>query len=180
AARARDARLAVGRALPLRARAERAQAERGRRGGGGDRYARLETEGDHDLWRHGRRGGRGLCRPPADRHARHGGRHADLPPGLLVTAFGGAATCWGPVIGSLILIPLAEILHAELGHRIPGIQGVVFGLAIVLVIVLAPEGVLPRIRDRLARRREPSAAPLPAPPPVRSRTPAPRRPPPPG
>src|SRR5262245_11666350 len=79
---------------------------------------------------------------------------------LIVTLFGGVATVWGPVIGSLILIPLAEILHAELGHRIPGIQGVVFGLAIVLVIVLAPEGVLPRIRDRLAARREPSAAPL--------------------
>jgi ABC-type branched-subunit amino acid transport system ATPase component/branched-subunit amino acid ABC-type transport system permease component len=79
---------------------------------------------------------------------------------LIVTLFGGVATVWGPVIGSLILIPLAEILHAELGHRIPGIQGVVFGLAIVLVIVLAPEGVLPRIRDRLARRRESPAVPL--------------------
>jgi len=77
---------------------------------------------------------------------------------LIVTLFGGVATLWGPVIGSLILIPLAEILHAELGHRIPGIQGVVFGLAIVLVMVLAPEGVLPRIRDRLARRSKPLAA----------------------
>jgi branched-chain amino acid transport system permease protein len=76
---------------------------------------------------------------------------------LIVTLFGGVATVWGPVIGSLILIPLAEILHAELGHRIPGIQGVVFGLAIVLVIVLAPEGVLPRIRDALARRSQPLA-----------------------
>ena len=94
---------------------------------------------------------------------------------LIVTLFGGVATVWGPVIGSLILIPLAEILHAELGHRIPGIQGVVFGLAIVLVIVLAPEGVLPRIRDRLARRREPSAAaPLPAERPAATTTAAPR------
>ena len=81
---------------------------------------------------------------------------------LIVTLFGGVATVWGPVIGSLILIPLAEILHAELGNRIPGIQGVVFGLAIVLVIVLAPEGVLPRIRERLARRSEPATTPSPA------------------
>jgi branched-chain amino acid transport system permease protein len=80
---------------------------------------------------------------------------------LIVTLFGGVATVWGPVIGSLILIPLAEVLHAELGHRIPGIQGVVFGLAIVLVIVLAPEGVLPRIRDRIARRGRVAAAPAP-------------------
>ena len=77
---------------------------------------------------------------------------------LIVTLFGGVATVWGPVVGSLILIPLAEMLHAELGHKIPGIQGVVFGMAIVLVMLLAPEGVLPKIRDQLARRRGAGAA----------------------
>jgi branched-chain amino acid transport system permease protein len=56
------------------------------------------------------------------------------------------------VIGSIILIPLAEILHAELGDKIPGIQGVVFGAAIVAVIMLAPEGLVPRFRDARARR----------------------------
>jgi branched-chain amino acid transport system permease protein len=71
---------------------------------------------------------------------------------LIVTLFGGVATVWGPVIGSLILIPLAEILHAELGDKIPGIQGVVFGAAIVAVIMLAPEGLVPRFRDARARR----------------------------
>jgi branched-chain amino acid transport system ATP-binding protein/branched-chain amino acid transport system permease protein len=71
---------------------------------------------------------------------------------LIVTLFGGVATVWGPVVGSVILIPLAEILHAELGEKIPGINGVVFGAAIVLVVLVAPEGVLPRLRDALARR----------------------------
>ena len=42
---------------------------------------------------------------------------------LIVTLFGGVATVWGPVIGSIILIPLAEILHAELGDKIPGDPG---------------------------------------------------------
>ena len=46
---------------------------------------------------------------------------------LTVAMFGGVGTVWGPVIGSAILIPLAEILHAELGDVLPGIQGVVFG-----------------------------------------------------
>jgi branched-chain amino acid transport system permease protein len=78
---------------------------------------------------------------------------------LIVTLFGGVATVWGPVIGSIILIPLAEILHAELGDKIPGIQGVVFGAAIVAVIMLAPEGLVPRFRDARARRaRGPDAA----------------------
>jgi ABC-type branched-subunit amino acid transport system ATPase component/ABC-type branched-subunit amino acid transport system permease subunit len=73
---------------------------------------------------------------------------------LIVTLFGGVATVWGPVIGSAILIPLAEVLHAELGDKIPGIQGVVFGIAIVLVILLAPEGIVPHVREALRKRRE--------------------------
>ena len=58
---------------------------------------------------------------------------------LIVTLFGGVTTLWGPVLGAVILIPLAEVLHAELGDKIPGIQGVVFGAAIVLVMPVAPE-----------------------------------------
>jgi branched-chain amino acid transport system permease protein len=72
---------------------------------------------------------------------------------LIVTLFGGVGTVWGPVIGASILIPLSESLQAELGDVLPGIQGVVYGLAIILVILLAPEGIFWRVRDRLARRR---------------------------
>jgi ABC-type branched-subunit amino acid transport system ATPase component/ABC-type branched-subunit amino acid transport system permease subunit len=72
---------------------------------------------------------------------------------LTVAMFGGVGTVWGPVIGSVILIPISEILHAELGAKIPGIQGVVFGTAIIAVILLAPEGIFWRVRDVLRDRR---------------------------
>jgi branched-chain amino acid transport system permease protein len=78
---------------------------------------------------------------------------------LTVVLFGGVGTVWGPLIGSAILIPLAETLHAELGNVIPGIQGVVYGLAIILVMLLAPEGIFWTVRDRWLRGR---AAPAPA------------------
>src|ERR671918_2880307 len=71
---------------------------------------------------------------------------------LTVTMFGGVGTVWGPVIGAAILIPVAETLHAELGARFPGIQGVIFGLAIVVVILAAPEGVFWKVRDVIRRR----------------------------
>ena len=74
---------------------------------------------------------------------------------LTVAMFGGVGTVWGPVIGSIILIPVAEILHAELGARLPGIQGVIYGLAIVAVILAAPEGIFWTLRD-LVRRRWPA------------------------
>lgn len=71
---------------------------------------------------------------------------------LTVAMFGGVGTVWGPVIGAVILIPLAEILHAEAGDRFPGIEGVIFGTAIICVILAAPEGLFWKLRDRLLRR----------------------------
>jgi branched-chain amino acid transport system permease protein len=76
---------------------------------------------------------------------------------LIVSLFGGVGVFWGPVIGAAVLVPLAEVLHGELGHIVPGIQGVVYGLAIIVIILLAPEGIYWRLRDRFFARRPPSA-----------------------
>ncbi|MBI3992144.1 MAG: branched-chain amino acid ABC transporter ATP-binding protein/permease [Candidatus Lambdaproteobacteria bacterium] len=79
---------------------------------------------------------------------------------LVLALFGGVGTLWGPVIGGAILVPLAETLHGELGHILPGIQGVVYGMAIILVILMAPEGLYWRVRDWLVAsgRIQPRAA----------------------
>jgi branched-chain amino acid transport system permease protein len=84
---------------------------------------------------------------------------------LIVAMFGGVATVWGPVIGAVTLVPLSEILHAQLADRFPGIQGVVYGLAIVAVILLAPEGVVWRWRE-LRQRQAPTSPAQPAPQPA--------------
>jgi branched-chain amino acid transport system permease protein len=81
---------------------------------------------------------------------------------LTVAMFGGVGTVWGPVIGSVILIPLAETLNAEAGSRFPGIQGVIFGLAIVSVILVAPEGLFWKVRDVLRKRSAPPIATAPS------------------
>jgi ABC-type branched-subunit amino acid transport system ATPase component/ABC-type branched-subunit amino acid transport system permease subunit len=78
---------------------------------------------------------------------------------LTVSMFGGVGTVWGPVIGAAVLIPVAEVLNAELSARLPGIQGVIFGVAIITVILVAPEGVFWKVRDRWMKRR---AAAVPA------------------
>ena len=85
---------------------------------------------------------------------------------LTVAMFGGVGTVWGPVIGSVILIPLAETLNAEAGSRFPGIQGVIYGLAIICVILLAPEGLFWKVRDFLRKRSAPPAAATPSTPDV--------------
>ncbi len=71
---------------------------------------------------------------------------------LVVTMFGGVGTMWGPVIGSAILIPIAEILHSELGAQLPGIQGVIYGAAVTAVILAAPEGLYWKLRDKMRRQ----------------------------
>jgi ABC-type branched-subunit amino acid transport system permease subunit/ABC-type ATPase involved in cell division len=76
---------------------------------------------------------------------------------LTVAMFGGVGTVWGPVIGAVVLIPLEEILRVQFGAVVPGIQGVVYGVAIVIVILAAPEGLYWKVVD-LWRRRHPAAA----------------------
>ncbi|MEZ5934262.1 MAG: branched-chain amino acid ABC transporter ATP-binding protein/permease [Alphaproteobacteria bacterium] len=73
---------------------------------------------------------------------------------LTVAMFGGVGTVWGPIIGAAFLIPIAETLHAELGSYLPGIQGVVYGLAIIVLIIAAPEGVFWKARDLFMRRSD--------------------------
>ena len=71
---------------------------------------------------------------------------------LILALFGGVGSIWGPLIGAAVLVPLAEGLNAELGNMLPGIQGVVYGIAIILIILCAPEGVYWRVLDRFTRQ----------------------------
>ena len=64
---------------------------------------------------------------------------------LIFTMFGGVGLVAGPVLGALILLPLGELLNATLGSRLPGIQGVIYGAAIILIVLLTPGGILPWI-----------------------------------
>ena len=85
---------------------------------------------------------------------------------VVVTLFGGVASVWGPLIGAAILVPLAETLQAELGTYLPGIQGVVYGFAIIAIMLLSPDGLFWTIRDRWFRPKEAAPAPVPDPMPV--------------
>jgi len=78
---------------------------------------------------------------------------------VVVTLFGGVASIWGPVIGAAILVPLAESLNAELGNILPGIQGVVYGVAIIAIMLASPDGLFWTIRDKYFIPKPP--APLP-------------------
>jgi ABC-type branched-subunit amino acid transport system ATPase component/ABC-type branched-subunit amino acid transport system permease subunit len=77
---------------------------------------------------------------------------------LTVCLVGGTGTLWGPLIGAALMIPVSEILDTTVGDRLPGIQGVVYGAALVLIMTFAPEGLYWRVRQsvraHVAPRRE--------------------------
>jgi branched-chain amino acid transport system permease protein len=74
---------------------------------------------------------------------------------LVVALVGGIGTLWGPLIGAAVMVPVSEVLDSTVGDRLPGIQGVVYGAALMLIMIGAPEGLYWRvhqlIRSRAAR-----------------------------
>jgi branched-chain amino acid transport system permease protein len=67
---------------------------------------------------------------------------------------GGAGTLLGPLLGSLILSPLAEV--ARIYFARPGWTGlhlVVYGALLIAVVLFLPRGAYPHLRQAWARRR---------------------------
>src|SRR6266478_3190363 len=65
---------------------------------------------------------------------------------------GGAGTLLGPIVGSFILTPLAEISRLYLGQGgLHGAHLIAYGLLLIAVVLFLPEGAYPRVRRALAR-----------------------------
>ena len=77
---------------------------------------------------------------------------------LVVSLVGGIGTLWGPVIGAAVMVPVSEVLDTTVGDRLPGIQGVVYGGALMLIIIYAPEGLYWRVRQLIRSRAVRGAA----------------------
>jgi len=77
---------------------------------------------------------------------------------LVVSLVGGIGTLWGPLIGAAVMVPVSEVLDATVGDRLPGIQGVVYGAALMLIMLYAPEGLYWRIQQAIRARAGRGAA----------------------
>ena len=73
---------------------------------------------------------------------------------LVVSLVGGTGTLWGPLIGAALMVPVSEILDTTVGDRLPGIQGVVYGAALMLIMLGAPEGLYWRVRQAIRFRTD--------------------------
>ncbi|HEY6254798.1 MAG TPA: hypothetical protein VIY51_03305 [Xanthobacteraceae bacterium] len=65
---------------------------------------------------------------------------------MLAPIVGGLGTIFGPVLGAFILTPLGEGLTAgleRLGLNAPGAKAVFYGLTLMLIVFVRPDGVWP-------------------------------------
>jgi branched-chain amino acid transport system permease protein len=78
---------------------------------------------------------------------------------ILGPIIGGLGTLVGPIIGAFLLTGLAESLTELLsafGIDIPGAKQVFYGICLLLVIMLLPDGVWPPIARRFGLQRTPA------------------------
>ena len=80
---------------------------------------------------------------------------------IMATVVGGIGRLWGPVLGAVILIPIAQIMSTTLGTG-PlagrGIDLIVYGLIIVVIAAFRPTGLLSLPWSRWLRLRRPAIA----------------------
>jgi branched-chain amino acid transport system permease protein len=71
---------------------------------------------------------------------------------ILAPFIGGIGTLFGPILGAFMLTGLAETLTTTLaafGIDVPGAKQIFYGICLLLVITVLPEGVWPWLYRRL-------------------------------
>jgi branched-chain amino acid transport system permease protein len=66
---------------------------------------------------------------------------------VLVTILGGSGTLIGPLLGAAVLIPLQEYTRAYWGGLGGGVDLIIFGLLIILMVVKQPAGMIGIVRE---------------------------------
>ena len=75
---------------------------------------------------------------------------------LIRPVVGGSGTLMGPILGSFILSPLAELARTYFsGGGMVGIHLVIYGLLLIVVVLFFPQGAYPYLQRRLARGSAP-------------------------
>jgi branched-chain amino acid transport system permease protein len=77
------------------------------------------------------------------------GRSVEIMLGPII---GGIGTLFGPIVGAALLTLLADgstEFVAALGWDVPGVKQLIYGVALLLVIVFLPQGIWPALARRL-------------------------------
>lgn len=73
---------------------------------------------------------------------------------LLFSFVGGLGSLFGPLLGAIVLVPLTELLRSLLGGKLAGVHLIVYGVLLILVMRLAPQGLWGLLTTAIARRKK--------------------------
>lgn len=71
---------------------------------------------------------------------------------LLVVVLGGRGTFWGPIVGAAAVVVIQEAIRfipfpPEMARFVAPIQGIVFGTALIVLMIKRPQGIVAEHRD---------------------------------
>lgn len=75
----------------------------------------------------------------------------------MIVQVGGPGRVLGPLIGALVLVPLAELVRVYVGANVQGLHLIFYGVILILVVGFMPHGVQPALKRALDRLRRASA-----------------------
>jgi branched-chain amino acid transport system permease protein len=65
---------------------------------------------------------------------------------------GGMFTLWGPFIGSAIIVSLEEYIRAAYGGTYTSVSQIIYGVALVVLIMFLPKGIFGTLREKFQRK----------------------------
>lgn len=71
----------------------------------------------------------------------------------LPSIVGGAGTLWGPVIGGLLLIPVAEIGNAQFTGTLTGVDVVLYSVVLIVTAIFLPRGLV-NLPEFISQKRQ--------------------------
>jgi branched-chain amino acid transport system permease protein len=73
----------------------------------------------------------------------------------LPAVLGGLGTLWGPLVGAVVLIPMSELTRTYVGGTGKGIDLILYGLLVMVVAAVWPQGLLGMLHKLFSRRPSP-------------------------
>jgi branched-chain amino acid transport system permease protein len=77
---------------------------------------------------------------------------------ILYAIVGGMATLGGPILGSVVLVPLTIFVQGFVGGKLASLGFFIYGIVLIVIIIMAPGGMMEGLRSlskRWMRRRVP-------------------------
>jgi branched-chain amino acid transport system permease protein len=71
----------------------------------------------------------------------------------LSVMIGGIGTAMGPVIGAFIITPLQELLRIYISGEHQGLQNIIYGIVLVVVVICIPQGIYKWATEKVFKKR---------------------------